>query len=195
MIIDVISVIAVILLGASSIFLLISQNWRYSMIALAVQYLAVFWLVGLVWTITLAAVKLVVGWMSTALIGASQPGNDYQDNRFSSLTGLIIRLLGAVLVGLLVISIAPELVELIPTGMVLIWGGLILIGMGLLQLGLSTHISRLLLSLFTLLSGFEILYAVLENSTLVAGLLAVITMGLALAGSYLLTVPSLEKEA
>ena len=53
MIIDVISVIAVILLGASSIFLLISQNWRYSMIALAVQYLAVFWLVGLVWTITL----------------------------------------------------------------------------------------------------------------------------------------------
>ncbi len=132
--------------------------------------------------------------MSTALIGASQPGKEYLDERFSGATGLIIRLVAATLVVLLVFSVAPAVIKIIPTGMVLIWGGLLLIGMGLLQLGLSTRISRLLLGLFTLLSGFEILYAVVENSTLVAGLLAVITLGLALAGSYLLVVPSLEKD-
>jgi hypothetical protein len=38
----------------------------------------------------------------------------------------------------------------------------------------------------TVLSGFEILYAAVEGSVLVAALLAIINLGLALVGSYLL---------
>jgi len=34
--------------------------------------------------------------------------------------------------------------------------------------------------------------SILENSALVAGLLAVITLGLALVGAYLLTAPDME---
>jgi hypothetical protein len=37
-----------------------------------------------------------------------------------------------------------------------------------------------------MLTGFEILYAAIESSILVAGLLAVINLGLGIAGSYLL---------
>jgi hypothetical protein len=42
------------------------------------------------------------------------------------------------------------------------------------------------LGLLTLLGGFEVLYAGVESSILVAGLLALINLGLSLAGSYLI---------
>jgi hypothetical protein len=195
LIINIISIITVILLALTSSIMLLSQRWRWSMIALAVQYLAVFWLVGLVWSVSMSAVKLVVGWMVTAMIGASQLSDDYVENKFPDLPGLLIRLLSIAMVAMLVISIGPSLVNVFQTGMVLIWGGLILVGMGFLQLGLSTRVSRIILGLFTFLSGFEILYASLESSVLVTGLLALINLALAMVGVYLLEAPSIEAKA
>jgi hypothetical protein len=182
----------VVIIGLTSTFLLVSQGWRQSLIALALQYLAAFWLVGLVWPINLAVVKLVVGWMVIATIGTTQPGNDYIEDKFSGFPGLLIRLLSASLIGLLVFSVAPSLARILPSGRIILWGGLILIGMGLLQLGMSTRVSRIFLGLFTMLSGFEILYASVESSLLVAGLLAVINLGLAMIGSYLMIAPKME---
>jgi hypothetical protein len=74
-------------------------------------------------------------------------------------------------------------------------GSLLLVGMGLLHLGVSNHILRVTLGLMTALSGFEILYATVENSILVAGLLAIINLGLAFVGSYLLIASNVEEEA
>ena len=45
-----------------------------------------------------------------------------------------------------------------------------------------------------MLSGFEILYAAVELSTLVAGLQALITLGIAMTGAYLMSAPSMEPE-
>ncbi|MGE5375620.1 MAG: hypothetical protein ACM3XO_11245, partial [Bacteroidota bacterium] len=61
-----------------------------------------------------------------------------------------------------------------------------LIGMGLLHLGITSYILRVVIGLMTVLSGFEILYAAVEGSILVAALLATINLGLALVGAYLL---------
>jgi hypothetical protein len=71
-------------------------------------------------------------------------------------------------------------------GFPVINGGLLLIGMGLLHLGITARVLRVAIGLLTVLSGFEIIYATVEGSVLVAGLLAVINLGLALVGSYLL---------
>ena len=65
-------------------------------------------------------------------------------------------------------------------------GSLLLIGMGLLHLGISAQVLRVAIGLMTVLSGFEILYSTVEGSILVAALLAVINLGLALVGAYLL---------
>ncbi len=64
-------------------------------------------------------------------------------------------------------------------------GSLLLAGMGLLQLGTSAQPFRVVLGLLTVLSGFEIIYAAVESSTLVAALLAAINLSLALTGAYL----------
>ncbi len=195
MIVDIISILAVILILITSLILLVSQSWRLCIIALAIQYLAAFWLVGLVWTLALAVIKLVVGWMSAAVLGASQSTSDFVDEKFSTRSGLFFRLLAAAIVWILVFSLAPSLVNFIPSGMTVLWGGLLLIGIGLLHLGMTTRPSRVIIGLLTFLSGFEILYAVIESSVLVAGLLAFVNLALALIGSYLLAAPTLEESA
>jgi len=64
--------------------------------------------------------------------------------------------------------------------------------MGLLQLSLTTNPFRIIIGLLTSLSGFELIYAAIETSTLVTGLLAGVNLGLALVGAYLLIAPTME---
>jgi hypothetical protein len=51
---------------------------------------------------------------------------------------------------------------------------------------------RVIVGLLTVLSGFEIIYAAIESSVLVTGLLAGVNLGLALVGAYLLISPKME---
>jgi hypothetical protein len=185
--------IPVIILGITSVFLLVSQSWRSSIAALAVQYLAVFWLVALVWPFGLAAVKLVAGWMAGAVLSASRLNEDILDEKSPGLSGALFRLIAAGLVLTLVFSALPLAQSHLASLPALLEGGMILIGLGLLHLGMSTRPLRVVIGLLTVLSGFEMVYAGLETSILIAGLQAVVTLGLALIGAYLLAVPDMEE--
>jgi len=59
-------------------------------------------------------------------------------------------------------------------------------------MGVGSDTLTIIIGLMTTLSGFEILYSAVENSVLVAGLLAFITLALGLAGGYLIAAPHLE---
>jgi hypothetical protein len=206
---------AVILVTLTSLILLVSQDWRVSISALAIQYIGVFILVALNWPLEMAISKLIAGWIAGAVLvmaiisfprlETEEPiEGDFttqeilqpQTSVYGAFTisGGIFRLVAAVLVGLTVFSVAPRATEWI-AGIQLTqaWGGFILIGMGLLQLGFTAHPFRTIMGLLTALSGFEILYAVAERSTLVAGLLAAVNLGLALVGAYLLVAPFMEE--
>ena len=191
MIINSISIFVVVLLMATSLLIFLTKSWRWKIIFLAVQYLAAFWLVSLLWSLGLAAVKLVVGWMVCAVLGASHHEEDPEPINLTS-SGTLFRVIVTLFVWFVVYSIAPKVAEFIPTGMVILWGGLLLTGVSLIQLGMTTEIKASLIGLLTLMSGFEILYATVENSILVTGLLAMINLSLALAGSYLLSSRQME---
>ncbi len=187
------ALLPVIILGITAVFLLVSQNWRTSIAALALQYLAVFWLVALVWPVGLAAVKLVAGWMAGAVISASRPEAYIQEERFPGASAAVFRLIAAGLMLSLVLSSLPVAQARLTTLPPLLQGGLILIGLGLLHLGMSTRPLRVVIGLLTVLSGFELVYAGLETSILIAGLQAAVTLGLALVGAYLLAAPDMEE--
>lgn len=189
-----ISVAAVILMMATSLVLLVNQKWRIALIALAVQYFMAFWLVNLVWSFGLASVKLVVGLMVCAVLGSTQVEVKLEDQMFQGNSGAGFRILMAAVVWIFVFAIAPSLANWITTGMVILWGGLLLIGMGLLQLGMTGQPVRVIIGLLTMLSGFEVLYASVETSVLVTGLLALVNLALALMGAYLLLSPGMEEE-
>ena len=182
---------ATLLLFALTLSLLLTRDWRWILALLAAEYIAVFWLTQIHWTVSMAAVKLVTGWMSATVLGITRSTLDPKlasapdDN--SCPQGRFFRILTAMLIFLLVASAAPSIPKLLPgIGLPEVTGSLTLMTMGLLMLGLTTQPLRVVIGLLTLLAGFEILYAAVENATLVAALLAVINLGLALVGSYLL---------
>jgi len=194
---NVVSSSAVIIILAASTGLLISRDWRWSLALCAGQYLAAFWLVSLHWPFGLAAVKLVSGWMGIAALGLTRlnlSGEDQTREKFWP-RQLWFHFLLAAIVILLALAAAPRLEFFLPgLELPVITGSLVLMGMGLLHLGITSQNLRVILGLLTFLCGFEILYASVEGSILVAGLLAVINLGLALVGCYLMLAASTEPE-
>lgn len=182
------------ILLATSLTLLVTRDWRWWIGALAVQYLGVFTLVLPSWPLELAAVKLVAGWMAGTVLGFTRQGVENNPPRPTLVpTGLTFRVLATGLVVIVVFAVAPSLPAwATPISSGQAWGALLLMGMGLLNLGLSSRTLTSILGLLTIFSGFEILYAAVEASTLVAGLLATINLGIALVGAYLIVVPKMD---
>jgi hypothetical protein len=188
------AIAAILLIMTASMVVMLANNWRVRVGALAVQYLAGFWLAALILPLALAAVKLVVGWMVCAILAATQLENPREeDSRDSS--GRLFRLLMAGVGWAIVFSAAPMVTHWLPLNLVLLQGGLMLLAQGVIQLGVTRRTGRIILGLLTLLSGFELLYSVLEPSILVAGLLAVVNLGFGLLASVLLASPSTEETA
>ena len=184
--------IAALVLAVTSVGLLLSRDWRWSLGLLALQYFAAFWIVSEHWPLTMSAAKLVTGWMAAAVLGMTRLNlKDDSVGETSWPEGRLFRIFAAGLFLVTVSAGANGLTTWLPdAGLPAIWGALVLIGLGLLHLGMTLHPLKVILGLLTTLLGFEILYSTVENSILVAGLLAVVTLGLALTGSYLLTLNS-----
>lgn len=188
---------AVWLVLATSFSILLVQNWRWMLGLLAVQYVGVMGLVAYSWPLEIAVVKLVAGWMAASVLmmtHLSLPAMKV-DQEPLLLPGILFRGLTAVLIALSVYSLLPEALRwfLSATPQQAL-GGLLLLGLGLLQAGLALTGIRIVLAMLTVLSGFEILYATLEASVLMTGLLAVLQVGTAFVGAYLQFSAQLEVE-
>jgi hypothetical protein len=189
---------AVGLLLITSFGLLLSRDWRWSLGFLAGQYLGMFLIIAQYWPFGLAAVKLVTGWMAAATLGVTRLGlpdeKDQTNNAWPQ--GRLFRFFASMIVVVLAIAVAPTFEKMIPgISRPVVLGGMILFGMGFLQLGITSAILRSILGLLTLLAGFEILHSTVETSILLAGLLALINLGLALVGSYLMNTTQKEETA
>jgi hypothetical protein len=185
--------VAVVLMVITSAGLLLARDWRWSIILLAAQYMGMFILTLQHWPIGMASVKVVAGWMSAAILGMTRSGLPGEALAEDSIwpRGLLFRLFAAATVVLIVAVVTPGVDTIMAdAGFPVTNGGLLLIGMGLLHLGITARVMHVAIGLMTVLSGFEILYSTVEGSVLVAALLAVINLGLALVGAYLLIASS-----
>lgn len=187
--------VALILLTASG--LLIVRDWRWSIILLAVQFLGMFILTLQHWPVGMASVKLVAGWMSAAILGMTRSSyaSELLEEPGIWPQGRLFRLFAAGIVLLIVAATTPAVDTIMAdAGYAVTSGSLLLIGLGLLHLGISSYILRVVIGLMTVLSGFEVIYAAVEGSILVAALLATINLGLALAGAFLLIAENSPEE-
>lgn len=189
--------IAVVVLAITSAGLLIVRDWRWSIILLAVQYFGMFILILQHWPLGMASVKVVAGWMSAAILGMTRSGlpMDELDDEGIWPRGRLFRLFMAGMVMMIVAAVTPGVDTIMAdAGFPVTAASLLLIGMGLLHLGITSHMMRVVMGLMTIISGFEIIYSAVEGSVLVAGLLAVINLGLALVGAYLLIAENAAEE-
>jgi hypothetical protein len=191
-----ITLAAVILSLLTASVLLLSWDWRVSIAALGFQYLAVFMLVSVSWPIEISAVKVVAGWIAAAVLAFAVTNLPQEDQRQTPLTasGMIFGISAAILAGLFAYTGGAKLIALFPDITIAqARGGMVMISLGLLHIGLTNQPLRVVIGILTVLSGFEILYSALESSFLVTGLLATVTLGLAVVGAYLLTAPLVEE--
>lgn len=201
MISQIVPVLATALVVVTSIVLIISVDWRLSVVGLAVQYLGVFALVAMGWPISLALVKLVAGWMAGAVLGMALSGMPPhlainllsegirvdQSKPLRNRSGQLFRLFAIAMIGILIFGGSPAIVKFIPTvKLVQAIGASFLFGMGIIHLSLTAQPLRVILGILTALSGFEVIYSCVETATLLTGLLAGVNLGVALVGAYLL---------
>ena len=178
------------LLLVTSVGILVSRDWRLGLGFLGLQYLGVFWLTSQHWPVSMAAIKLVTGWMAIATLGITRLNIKESDKESEQILpeGRLFRMFTAGIVTVIIGTAAPTVEDIIPgIGMPVISGSLILMGLGMLHLGMTVQPFRVILGLLTVLAGFEALYAALESSILVAAMLSTVNLGLALVGAYLLS--------
>jgi hypothetical protein len=181
-----------------AVALILATDWRINLGALALQYLAMFWLVTRHLPFAMGSAKLITGWMVVAILGMTRLGltnvDDEEESFFSQGQTFRIALMG--IVAIVTVGAAPSIESAIPgLGLPVIAGGLLLIGGGIIHLGITTNIMRVILGLLTMLAGFEIIYAAIESAILVTGLLAVVNLGLGVVGSYLMLAGSTPLES
>lgn len=181
--------LAFILIVITSMAILVFRDWRIIAIALAVQYLAAFALVTQVWPIGMAVIKLIVGWMATSALSLTFVRQKEPEVKNESTASLFFRSLVGLLVILVIFVLAPVLRKNVfpELDLFILQGGLMLIGMALMQLGTNSDPYLTIISLLSFLSGFEVIHAGLELSTLLTGLLAVVNLGLSLIGVYFIS--------
>ena len=167
------------------------RQWLVNLIALAAQYLGMFLLLTLVRPPTLAAIKLIVGWMDTLVlyITLASVGEFYTlkaTQRLSS--GQIFRFLAGLFMIVFTIVFLPQIQSLflMEGNQPLLLAAVGTMLLGLLQVSMISEPFYIILGLLTFLSGFELLYATLELSLLLEALFAGINLGLALVGAYFL---------
>jgi len=179
----------------ASISLMLSRQWKWMLIFLGIQYLGEFWFVKTTWPISLAVIKLITGIIACLILASAQEGRESISRPESSVPqGKLFKFFASSLVILTALATAHQASNWMGINNFSGMGtSLLLIGIGLLQLGISTQPFRVIIALLTLLSGFEILYAFIETSTLVAAMLVVINIGMALIGVYLQNKLLLEK--
>lgn len=180
------STLAFLLIVITAMVILIFRDWRINTAALALQYLAVFYLVTLSWPIGLAIVKLIVGWMATAAVGLTCLRQMEEDTPTESTSSLFFRALAGLMIILVMFVISSTLQERVfpNVDLVIIRSGLMMVGMALMQLGTNASPYLTIMSLLSFMAGFELIHAALERSTLLTGLMASVNLGLALVGVY-----------
>lgn len=201
---EIIPIIGLVIIILSLIAILASENWRGTVMFLSIQYIGCFLLLVKSLPVVLAASKLIAGLIASLILGMALIGLSPENSLVQGYTQKtkghifsshrVFRLLMAVMVALVVISIIDKLDEFIPgISFEQSYASVLLIGLSLVQLSLVSRPFDSVVGLLLILSGFEIIYSTVETSALVIGLLAVVDLGLALAGAYLIVSPSIEK--
>jgi hypothetical protein len=181
--------VTLLLVAFTATGLLLSRDWRWRLGLLAAQYMGVFWMVLIHWPVSLAATKLVAGWMACTVLGIARlsAGND-KAAESAWPHGRLFTVFAAGMVMAVSFALSSGITDWLGLGLPVAWGSLLLIGLGLLHLGITTTPFRVIVGLLTVLAGFEVLYAAVESSALVTALMVAVNLGLAMAGAYLLNI-------
>lgn len=177
----------VLAVSATSLLLTVLANRVARIALLALQYAAVAWLTGLSLPLEVAAVKLVAGMIACGILAVTESLRDGSEPRpYGRELGTGFRFFASILVLVAALGLGQSNWMGVPDiSREAILGSTVLMAMGFLQLGLFGSAFRVGIGLMTVLSGFEVVYSLIEPSLAVLALIASVHIGLAMVVSYL----------
>jgi len=173
-----------------SVILIVFQNWKRSIIALAVLFLGSFFLFLQVWPFTMSAVKLITGWVAITVLAFTPVDEDRPVLGFSG--NQVFRLLSLIFIWVVAFLISSTSSRYFQSSPEILFTAFAIFGCGLLQLGMTTKPFYIIMGILMVFNGFELLYASIETSILINGLLAAMNLLIALIGSYLIGLKKIE---
>jgi hypothetical protein len=180
-----INILPILILTAACIFIFITNDWRRILIAYLVIYISAFVIIAQYWSFTFSLVKLITGLMSLVVIGISI-NRYYTVHEKKVNSELVFRLIALCLIFILVAFMVYSISNYLSIALEIVLAALLLIGFGIFQLGITHEPYKIFLAILVLFFGFELIFSANESSLLVNGLLAVVTMLIALMGSYMI---------
>jgi hypothetical protein len=197
---------AVIGVFVTATLLVVSQDWRLNVFALATQYVFVALLMTQVIRVEMAAVKGLIGWVICLVFylteqqarSSAQPAGVQESLSLRSWVsarlegwrheGISARagfsFMAVVIVGVTVYVFSSTM-PLPQVSRSLTLTCYLLAGLGILLLGMSQDPLRVGVGLLIFLSGFDLFYVALEPSLVVTGFLGSISFVIALGTAYL----------
>ena len=180
-----INLIPILIITAACIYIFITDDWRRILIAYAVLYILAFVIIAQYWSFTFSLVKLITGLMSLVVMGISI--NRYYSSPDKKMKSeLLFRLIALCLIFILVVFMVYRISNYLSISLEIVLASLLLIGFGIFQLGITHEPYKLFLAILVLFFGFELIFSANETSLLVNGMLAVVTMLVALMGSFMI---------
>ncbi|MCS7248133.1 MAG: hypothetical protein NZ840_07815 [Anaerolineales bacterium] len=202
-----VSFLGVLLAVGAALYNLISSDWRWRMLALGVQGIGFFLLCFQSLSLGLSLVKFIESWTAVAIIGtalantARNPARGRSVERETSgpfhfpFSARAFRLAMAVLIGIALPQAVWHLMSLFGgLGFFHAIAALALSSISLLILSFRTSTLSIAIGLLTFFQGFEILFAAIEPSLMLTGLLAAIVLSTAFLCAYFLRVEE-ERQA
>jgi hypothetical protein len=185
------SMILLALIIISAISSTILRNWKITLISLVLEYLGMTILISISLPPSIAIINLLVGWMCCAVLAISCISVQYKEtfSEKSLYSSLLFRVLAVALVGTIVAILTPRIQPLLTTSSVppiTLNACIVLIFFGLIQVAMTSEPFFTITGLLTLFLGFDAFYSIVEVSSLLTGLLAVVNLGFVLIGSYFL---------
>lgn len=207
-----------LILAAATIFL--ASNWRMSLTALLVQYVLVGLTLTRFIRAELAIIKIVVGVLAVAMLYLSarhmqdlpsSEGNARGDLQVFGVRlgwqagplGLPLRILSLVMVALAAVRFLDDYRALLPvlasdSSSVLVPADLAFVsmwlaGIGVMGLVVSSDPLRVGPAVLTILTAFDLVYAIVEPNLAIIGFVATFTLMAALALAYLITIQGLRE--
>ena len=180
-----INILPILVLSAACFFVLQTDSWKRILPGYAVIYLSAFSIIVQFWSFTFALIKLLSGLMALVIIGISIYKN-YDTTPAKKKAEIIFRLVAMGLVMIIILFVAEGVSGYLSIPLEIVLASLIIIGLSLIQLGISHEAYKIFLALIVLFFGFELVFSTNETSLLVNGLLAFVSLLVALMGGYII---------
>ena len=186
------SMIGLGLISLSAVFILANHDQsekRFSLLAYFLQYIGAILLLIRIFSIQILFIIFLTGLMGAAIIGTDQVDfrAPIQKRFFLSLP--LFRVSLCFLVWGLVLSIEPRIALWIPIPDSILFASLWLVSIGILKVSLDNDYFSMILGLLNLFFGFQLVYILLEESSLVFGFLTAINLLITLLGAFILLRP------